>query len=216
MEETHHTDDAKTGTVLATTGKGNARVRAILEEAKNILVDEGFAELSFRTLAKRCGITVGNVTYYFPTKELLMEELAVYIFDRWDAGFQQRVPEHLIDRMEVFEYSVRYMIEENKRPRTNALLQEMWAISSRSDTVMRMLDVFYAKMRTWIEEMLAGVNPELPARARKLRAALITAQIEGLIVLIGPRRIPHDELRGLEDAALLAIRRLAMAKDGSA
>lgn len=216
MEETFQADDGTTGIGLATTGKGNARVRAILEEAKNILVDEGFAELSFRTLAKRCGITVGNVTYYFSTKELLMEELAVYIFDRWDAGFQRRVPENLTDRMDILEYSVRYMIEENKRPRTNALLQEMWAISSRSDTVMRMLDVFYTKMRTWIDEMLAGVNPELPARTRKLRAALITSQVEGLIVLIGPRRIPHDELRGLEDAALVVIRRLALAPDGNA
>ncbi|RUM20514.1 TetR/AcrR family transcriptional regulator [Rhizobium vallis] len=215
MEETHQSNEPTTGTALATTGKGNARVRAILEEAKNILVEEGFAELSFRTLAKRCGITVGNVTYYFPTKELLMEQLAVYIFDRWDEGFQRRVPERLTDHIEIFEYSVRYMIEENKRPRTNALLQEMWAISSRSDTVMRMLDVFYAKMRAWIEGMLAGVNSELPIRARKLRAALITSQIEGLIVLIGPRRIPHDELRGLEEAALVAIRQLAIAPDGS-
>ena len=145
-----------------------------------------------------------------------MEELAAYIFDRWDAGFRRRVPEHLIDHMDIFDHSVRYMIEENKRPRTNALLQEMWAMSSRSDVVMRMLDVFYEKMRVWIDGMLAEVNPDLPARSRKLRAALITSQVEGLIVLIGPRRIPHDELRGLEDAALLAIRRLALATEGGA
>jgi hypothetical protein len=105
------------------------------------------------------------------------------------------------------------MVEENKRPRTNALLLEMWAMASRSDAVMRMLDVFYAKMRDWIEGMLAEINPDLPARSRCLRAALITAQIEGLMVLIGPRRIPHDEMRGIEEAAVAAIRRLALAPE---
>jgi AcrR family transcriptional regulator len=201
------------GTLNGTTDKGQARVQAILEGAKNILVEEGFAELSFRSIAKRVGIKVGNITYYFPTRERLMEELAVYIFDRWDAGFRQRVPAHLTDRQEIFDYSIRYMIEENKRHRTNALLQEMWAMASRSDVVMRMLDVFYTKMRGWIDRMLADINPTLSARSRRLRAALMTSQIEGLMVLIGPRRIPHDELRGLEEAAVANIRRLAFTPD---
>ena len=195
------------------TEKGRARVCAILEEAKNILVEEGFAELSFRNIAKRVGIKVGNITYYFPSRERLLEELAVYIFDRWDAGFRQRVPARLTDPQEVFDYSIRYMIEENKRHRTNALLQEMWAMASRSDVVMRMLDVFYTKMRVWIDGVLVNVNPALPARSRRLRAALMTSQIEGLMILIGPRRIPHDELRGIEEAAVAAIRRLALAPD---
>ena len=198
------------GTQAVTTDKGHARMRAILEEAKNILVEEGFAELSFRSIAQRVGIQVGHVTYYFSTKEHLMEALAVYIFDRWDSGFRRRVPEDLTGALEIFDYSIRYMIEENKRERTNALLQEMWAMASRSDVVMRMLDIFYGKMRDWIDGMLANVNPALPERARHLRAALITAQIEGLMVLIGPRRIPHNELRGIEDGAVAAIRRLAL------
>ena len=216
MSSVRQDDGASAGAQGATTDKGNVRMHAILEEAKNILVEEGFAELSFRNLAKRVGIKVGNVTYYFSTKEQLMEELATYIFDRWDAGFQRRVPEHLRDKAEMFDYSVRYMIEENKRDRTNALLQEMWAMASRNDSVMRMLDVFYTKMRVWIDGMLLEVNPALSVRTRRLRAALITAQIEGLIVLIGPRRIPHDELRWIEEEAVAAIHRLALAPENAA
>ena len=215
MAKVLHSDDVPAGTLGATTDKGNARMGAILEEAKNILVEEGFAELSFRNIAKRVGIKVGNVTYYFPTRERLMEELAAYIFNRWDAGFRRRVPEHLTDGLEIFDYSIRYMIEENKRHRTNALLQEMWAMASHSDVVMRMLDVFYTKMREWIDSMLAQVNPALPVRSRRVRAALMTSQIEGLMVLIGPRRIPHDELRGIEEAAVAAIHRLALAPQES-
>lgn len=191
------------------THKGLSRKTAILEVAKNLLVEKGFAAISFRNVSKRADVTVGNVTYYFPTKEHLMDELAAYIFDRWEEGFRRRKPDDLHGAVEIFDYSIRYMIEENKRPGTNALLQEMWAMASRSEIVMRMLDTFYARVRHWILEVMPPVEPPLSDHTRKLRAALITAQIEGLIVLIGPRRIPHDEMRGLEDAAVEAARRLA-------
>ncbi len=192
------------------TEKGNDRIRSILEEAKNVLVQKGFSGLSFRTIAKRAGVTVGNVTYYFSTKDHLMVELAGYIFDRWDARFHRNLPKTVTAKMDIFLYSVRYMIEENKRVRSSTLLLEMWAMANRSTPVMRMLDIFYAKMRSWIEEMLADINPTLSVRKRRLRAALITSQIEGLMILIGPKRISHKELNGLEEETIRQIQRLAM------
>jgi AcrR family transcriptional regulator len=192
------------------TEKGNERIRAILEEAKNTLVEEGFSALSFRNVAKRVGITVGNVTYYFPTKDDLMVELARYIFDRWEVRFRRNLPTNLTDKTDIFVYSIRYMIEENKRVKSSSLLLEMWAMANRSTAVMKMLDTFYGKMRAWIEDMLADIAPTLPIRKRRLRAALITSQIEGLMVLIGPKRIAHKELNGLEDEAIRQIQKLAL------
>jgi AcrR family transcriptional regulator len=192
------------------TEKGTERIRLILEEAKNTLVDEGFSGLSFRTIAKRAGITVGNVTYYFPTKDDLLVELAGYIFDRWEARFRRSLPFDLTDKMDIYLYSVRYMIEENKRVKSNRLLLEMWAMANHSTAVMRMLDTFYGKMRAWIEGMLAEIAPGQSIHKRRLRAALITSLIEGLMVLIGPNRMAHKELSGLEDEAIRQIKRLAI------
>jgi hypothetical protein len=61
----------------------------------------------------------------------------------------------------------------------------MWAMSNHSTAVMKMLDAFYCKMRAWIEDMLADIAPTRSLQNRRLRAALITSQIEGLMVLIG-------------------------------
>jgi AcrR family transcriptional regulator len=191
------------------TEKGNERIRSILEEAKNTLVEEGFSALSFRNVAKQARITVGNVTYYFPTKDDLMVELARYIFDRWEARFRRNLPKNLTDKTDIFVYSIRYMIE-NKRLKSSSLLLEMWAMANHSTAVMKMLDTFYGKMRAWIEDMLADVTPTLSLQKRRLRAALITSQIEGLIVLIGPKRIAHKELSGLEDEAIRQIQNLAL------
>jgi AcrR family transcriptional regulator len=192
------------------TEKGTERIRIILEEAKNTLVDEGFSGLSFRTIAKRAGITVGNVTYYFPTKDDLLVELAAYIFDRWESRFRRSLPAGVADKTEIFLYSIRYMIEENKRLKSNRLLLEMWAMANHSRPVMKMLDTFYCKMRAWIEEMLADIAPDQSLKKRRLQAALITSQIEGLMVLIGPNRTIHKELAGLEDEAIRQIKKLAL------
>jgi AcrR family transcriptional regulator len=195
----------------APTSKGADRAAAILAAAKNIIVAEGFSGLSYRNIAKATGIAVGNVNYYYPSKDDLMVDLANFIFDRWDERFQKRVPSALTDDRAIFLFSVRFMIEENKRDRTISLLMEMWAFSNHSPSVAKMLDAFYGKMRAWIGGMIGRVKPGLDPQRLALRAALVTAQIEGLMILIGPKRFAHPELKGLEDAAVAQIEALAFA-----
>lgn len=189
--------------------KGNERVAAILDAARSVLVEEGFAALSFREVGKRTGMTVGNVGYYFPSKESLLVALAEHIFDRWDARFRRHVPPGLDDAHAIFTHSIRFMIEENKRPKTKSLLLEMWAMANRSRSIARMMDTFYGRMRGWIEAMLVEIDPGTSPGTRTLRAALITAQIEGLLLLIGIDHPPDAALLGIEDAAVEQIRRLA-------
>jgi hypothetical protein len=58
--------------------------------------------------------------------------------------------------------------------------------------------------------MLADIAPDQSLKKRRLQAALITSQIEGLMVLIGPNRTIHKELAGLEDEAIRQIKKLAL------
>ena len=192
------------------TSKGNERVVAILEAAKAVLVEEGFAALSLREVAKRADMTVGNVGYYFPSKDSLLAALAEHIFDRWDARFRRHVPADLPGGQPTFVYSIRFMIEENKRPKTKSLLLEMWAMANRSRAIRGMMDTFYRRMRGWIEAMLAEIDPAMSVHTRRLRAALITAQIEGLMLLIGPNSPAEAELVGIEEEAIRQIQRLAL------
>ena len=145
--------------VAPVTNKGTERVIAILEAAKDVLVEEGFAALSLREVAKRADMTVGNVGYYFPSKDSLLAALAEHIFDRWDARLRRHAPPDLAGGLPTFVYSIRFMIEENKRPKTKSLLLEMWAMANRSRAIRLMMDTFYGRMRGWIEAMLAEIDP---------------------------------------------------------
>jgi AcrR family transcriptional regulator len=192
------------------TDKGNSTATRILEEAKNILVEDGFLGLSFRAIAKRTGTTVGNIGYYYGTKDDLMVDLAEYIFDRWEFRLQRDMPPSMTDRREKFRYFIRYMIDQNKQRKTMFLLLEMWAMANRSLAVSKMMDTFYSRLRGSIDAMIAELNPKMAADTRALRAALITTQIEGLMILVGPRKPKHRELNGIEDEALAQIETMAL------
>jgi AcrR family transcriptional regulator len=192
------------------TDKGSSTATRILEEAKNILVEDGFLGLSFRAIAKRTGTTVGNIGYYYGTKDDLMVDLAEYIFDRWEFRLQRDMPPSMTDRREKFRYFIRYMIDQNKQRKTMFLLLEMWAMANRSVAVSKMMDTFYGRLRDSIDGMIADLNPKMTADTRALRAALITTQIEGLMILVGPRKPKHRELDGIEDEAMAQIETMAL------
>lgn len=192
------------------TEKGNSTVIRILEEAKNILVEDGFLGLSFRAIAKRTGTTVGNVGYYYGTKDDLMVDLAEYIFDKWEMRVQRDMPSSLTEELARFRYFIRSMIDQNKQRKTTFLLLEMWAMANRSHAVSRMMDTFYGRLRGSIDRMIADLNPTMTAETRALRAALITTQIEGLMVLLGPGKPRHPELSGIENEAMVQIEKMAL------
>lgn len=112
--------------------------------------------------------------------------------------------------LETLIYSIEYMIEENKPPKSSNMPLEISAMSNHSPAVMTMMDVVYGQMRAWIESLIQAANPAQSKATRQLRAALITVQLEGLMILIGPNRVDHIERSGLEREAVKQTKHLAL------
>ena len=58
----------------------NLRVR-LMEEAKKQIVELGYASMTMRSIAKGCGVGIGTVYNYFPSKDAL---LAAYLLEDWN------------------------------------------------------------------------------------------------------------------------------------
>ena len=71
-------------TSLDVTRKGAERIADIVKVNAAILLDEGFTSLTKRRIAKRLSISHGNVSYYFPTRDSLINQWRVnyYVCDR--------------------------------------------------------------------------------------------------------------------------------------
>ncbi len=65
-------------TSLDVTRKGAERIADVVKAGAEILLDEGFSSLTKRRIAKRLGISHGNVSYYFPTRESLWHAVIDY------------------------------------------------------------------------------------------------------------------------------------------
>jgi len=74
---------------LEVTRKGAERIAAIVEAGAEMLLEEGFPSLTKRRIANRLGISHGNVSYYFPTRQSLWHAVMEYcireIYDRHHA-----------------------------------------------------------------------------------------------------------------------------------
>ncbi len=51
--------------------KGQERIETILDAAREVFVESGYNKLTMRQVALVAGITVGNLNYYYQTKEAL-------------------------------------------------------------------------------------------------------------------------------------------------
>lgn len=61
----------------ARTRKGKDTRARILDCARRVIVEEGFDALSMRDLARRCAMQLGNLQYYFATRDALAVEVIV-------------------------------------------------------------------------------------------------------------------------------------------
>ena len=133
---------------------------------------------------------VGNIGYYYGTKDDLMVNLAEYIFDHLEnaaAAGHAAVHDPRAGEVPLF-----HSLHDRPEQEAKAMfgLLEMWAMANRSLAVSKMMDTFYGRLRGSIDGMIADLNPKMAADTRALRAALITTQIEGLIA---SRRAPQAQ-----------------------
>jgi len=59
----------------------------ILEEAKKQVAENGYGKVTIRSVAKACGIGVGTVYNYFPSKDML---IASFMVEDWN-GFLRKI-----------------------------------------------------------------------------------------------------------------------------
>ena len=59
----------------------------ILEEAKTQVAENGYGKVTVRSVAKACGIGVGTVYNYFPSKDML---IASFMVEDWN-GFLRKI-----------------------------------------------------------------------------------------------------------------------------
>jgi AcrR family transcriptional regulator len=203
------TPDETPASVHAFTRKGREGVQKVLEATKSVLISHGYAGLTLRLVADRAAIAHSNVQYYFPTKDLLIQNFMAHISAGYREDINALFAETPDDPLQRFIHYIRFYINDNSTAAVTIVFAELRAMSQRSDFILETLDAMYCRYRARLEGLLGEVNPGLDERQRTLRAALIISLIDGLMIFIGGRNARHAALADLAAEAERQILRIA-------
>ena len=193
--------------------KGEARREAIEAEARRMLLDEGYAGVSLRAIASRLGISVGNLQYYFPTKDDLVEAVI--------AGESQKP----IDMLEAVDWTTQDAALSIRRA-VGSLMRYYASDAGRFYAIMESLalhDQRYAKLKAkgyahvfaHIGLLVGLMAPHLTADRCSSLAQILVALIDGaaLQVQSGRDGAHGDGLDALIEDLSQAIEQLLVSWD---
>jgi AcrR family transcriptional regulator len=165
--------------------KGAEREAAVVTAAAELIAEQGLTELRVADVAERAGMSVGHVTYYFPSKT----ELLVRAIQQSEAEFQQEVLDALAsmaDPWSRFQLLVEMAAAAGPGDRSWLLWFEVWAQAATSAEVQaaqRQLDRWWRDtMRQVIDDGITqgAFTCDDPAQA----VSHLTALTDGLSVRV--------------------------------
>ncbi|KIF82780.1 TetR/AcrR family transcriptional regulator [Noviherbaspirillum autotrophicum] len=194
----------------STTEKGYERARDILQAAREIFAAEGYGGLSMRRVAVQAGISLSNVQHYYHSKDALVEAVLLDSLNQ----FQEKIDGITASmagasRVDQFLSTVDMFLEELGAPLMRGMFFEFWALATRNTFASTLMERMQARERKAIFNLIRGMSPAISDQEYMVRAALIVAQIEGLMLFRVRNRPKRPELEGLEQAARDAVLRLA-------
>ena len=161
----------------ATSPKGLARRESIVAKARQVLLKEGYPGLSLRSIASQLGISVGNLQYYFPTKDDLVEAVLVG---------ETRKPIDILDRVvwnpDDIDQSVYQAVEPLLRyyaSEAGGFYGIMESLALYDPRYNRLKAKGYAYVLTHVEKLIARMAPHLRVKRRESLAKVLVALIDG-------------------------------------
>jgi len=165
---------------LDVTRKGAERIADIVDAGVEILRTEGFTALTKRRIAKRLGISDGNVSYYFPTRESLWKGVIEYelkFYYQKHYGDEQAPDDDPTARFDKF---VRRWFQEYKDRELRIFFAQLLAFAEVSEFVARQRDEIYQTFFDETQTRIRELEPEISDDELKTRTALVMAMLEGL------------------------------------
>ena len=198
---------------VATYGKGQVTIDAIRSAARNVLITEGYNKLTLRQISLQAGITVGNLTYYFRSKEALIKDLLKYVLSEYlfemerAASASSGSPEHR------FVAVIEWLIEDLNTQQTTGFFPELWAMANHDDYVLDRMESVYEGERLVLAELIRAVNPKLDKEQTAIYALFISCSIEGMTMFVGADKKHTYALQSMKATACRSFLNLIKSSD---
>ena len=165
--------------------RGKIRYQKILKTAQEILIKEGFTNMSLRNIAQQMGISHGNLTYYFPNKEALLSAVIETMLQQNEEIFKAQealFPDDLGARITAF---YKFLIDEAKRPGIENFFLQLWGLARQSKVAAELRVSVYRHYFAQVLFHLQQVHPDEDNLYLKNKALMLMALLDGMEVMYG-------------------------------
>lgn len=171
----------RSGTAGRAAGKQTSA--KIVHSAYEILQVGGYADFSMRKIADKAGIRLANLQYYFPRMENLIKALMDHVGEIYDARYALQLANTGENPLARFKAAIELNIEDVSDPATRHFFIQFWPFLGVADNYTGELMVeFYQPQHHQMRELIKDLNPAMRDQDVMLRAEMITALFEGLLV----------------------------------
>jgi AcrR family transcriptional regulator len=184
---------------------GEASRGRILEAAERVLARDGYHAFSTRRVAQECAISVGNLTYYFPTKNSLIEALLEAIYDRYERRYAELGSAEGGDSPAELAELVTEMLRDAADPEASGLFLELSLMARHHGFGAEIINRFYER---WAHDIAEAMSHEHPDRSQQelLRVAyFLNIVADGVCTVFSrleDRSVGHDEIVSLAIEAI--------------
>jgi len=195
------------------TPKRAKRKIKILESARKVLAEEGYAKFTLRRIAAESELHLKSLQRYFPTKrELLTSAIEytvhTYYEEQYSRIFEQ---EHISTPRDQLLVVIDYLLRDSRSSFTSRFFPELWALASHDEDAAAALDSGYTLHRANFAGLIRAMNPSLGEKAVAHRAVIIAMLLEGLVLVVGEGKPHHEEFEGLDEEVKKRILDIVMA-----
>ena len=173
----------------AVSQKGNQRIDQIIRAARDTLIDSGYHRFTMRGVAAQCGMSVGNLNYYYANKADLLADLLDVALQGYIADFAAILAETdpaLPDK--ALEKVMRFIMADLGTRETTVFFPELWALANHDATASKRMHEMYKNYRRVYDQLIPRINPRLsPAEVRQV-SLVISASIEGHTMFLGYKK----------------------------
>lgn len=191
-----------------TYARGTETVDAILKAAHDVLIEEGASAFTIRRIAAASGMKVGNVSYHFPRKEMLIKIMLDELLESYDKLLESEVRRPDISPEDRLRLIIRLCLDDIAGKRTTRLFTELWALANHNAFVADRVRVFYQRVHDFIGEVIAQLNPALPPEDVQTVALYVSASMEGSTPFLGfgkPWAAKMPQITAIAEEALVTL-----------
>lgn len=176
--------------------KGEDQILNIMTAAKNVFIEHGRHGFSMRKIANEAGMAVGNLGYYYKSKDDILRDLLDHTISEYETTFDGIFNSQITDDKAKLKNIIYHIIEDLGRRETTRFFPELWSLANHDEYAANGMHLLYQRARRHMRILVSRINPALSFDQCRIVSLFISASLEGHTMFIGDEK-PWSKARGI-------------------